>query len=85
MSILHDVLVEEYDRCIRQKKIWKDALKDLSRKEHFQSYRKALRRTKKDLRMLRRALGPLVYFKWRKWQKAETVFKLKMMQERQEE
>lgn len=57
MSVLEGILLEEYERCIRRKKVWKEALKDPERQEWRESDRRALRLTKKDMRMLRRALG----------------------------
>lgn len=56
MSVLEDVLFEEYERSIRQKKAWKKALRNEDMKDQWPSYRQSLKRTKKDLWMLRRAL-----------------------------
>ena len=58
-SILQSVLWEEYDRCKRRIRAWKNALKnpDPELKHWHPSYRKALRLARKDLWMLRRALG----------------------------
>lgn len=67
MSILEGVLLEEYERCIRRKKAWKKALKDPARKELRESDRQSLRTTKRDMWMLRRALGfRLFRYKWNK-------------------
>ena len=67
MSILAELLLEEYERCLRKKEAWKSALKDDSAKEQWPSYRKALKETEKDIWMLRRTLGfRLLREKWRK-------------------
>ena len=57
MSILVELLLEEYDRCLRKKEAWKNALKDDSAKEQWPSYRKSLKQTNRDIWMLRQTLG----------------------------
>lgn len=61
-SILQEVLLEEYDRCQRAIRAWKAALKDPEFKHLYPSYRKSLRSARKDLWMLRRALGLKLLF-----------------------
>ena len=61
-SILQEVLLEEYDRCLSAIRSWKVALKDPAFKHLYPSYRKSLRSARKDLWMLRRALGLKLLF-----------------------
>lgn len=81
MSVLRDVLIEEYDRCKRHKKARQNALNEFSKgsQEYIQT-KQIIRNINKDLRMLHRALGPSLYFKWRQWVKADMEYKQKMMQ-----
>lgn len=81
MSILAELLLEEYDRCCRHKKARQDALKRHPKgsQEYIQT-KQIIRNINKDIRMIHRAIGPSLYFKWRKWVKADMEYKQKMMQ-----
>ena len=58
LTILGEVLVEEYDRCQRIKQMYLETLREAPRgSDKRKEYRRRLRRCKKDMRMIRRALG----------------------------
>lgn len=86
MSVLRDVLIEEYDRCMRHKKARQDALKRHSKgsPEYIQT-KQIIRNINKDIRMLHRALGPSLYFKWCKWAKEDMEYKQQMMRNTRKE
>lgn len=59
MSVLEDVLIEEYDRCRRHKKLRQKALKEHPKgsPDYYPQTKQIIRNINKDMRMLRRALG----------------------------
>lgn len=68
MSVLQEVFLEEYDRCYRSKKAYKNDLQEFPKgSERYLQLKKSIRRANKDMWMLRRALGPFVIYKWRRW------------------
>lgn len=68
MSILQEFFLEEYTRCHQQKKAYKNDLQDHPKgSNRYKQLKKSIKCVKKDMRILRRALGPFVIFKWRRW------------------
>ena len=58
MSILQEILLEEYDRCHRHRRVCQSEMKELPKdSEWYRHLKKVIRRINRDLRMLRRALG----------------------------
>lgn len=58
MSILTEILLEEYDRCCRHKQARKDDLyRHAKGSQEYIQTKLIIRNINKDMRMLRRALG----------------------------
>lgn len=58
LTILGEMLVEEYDRCQRHKRCWQEAHREApKRSDRRKECRRCIRRCNKDMRMIRRALG----------------------------
>lgn len=58
LSILDEVLIEEYGRCERHKRLYQAQIKELSRKDkRRKEYKERLCRAKRDQRTIQRGLG----------------------------
>lgn len=78
MPILEEVLLEEYDRCKRSIKAYSSRLKESPKNStQYNQFKQNIRRVKKDIRMIHRALGPFLFLKWRKWKQEDIAYRLK--------
>ena len=83
MSILSEVLIEEYDRCQRRIHAYKyDLQKHPKGSVPYKRLKQGIGIAKKDRRMLWRAIGPSVHRKWKRWVIVDAEHKNKIMQSR---
>lgn len=62
MSILQEVLIEEYDRCLRRKKLYKEKLCLYTKGSFdYKRYKKRIHLINADMWAIRRALGFSLY------------------------
>lgn len=58
MTVLQEVLVEEYDRLTKLKKMYLDILKEEPKgTDRWKHYKRRIREVKADMRRIRRAMG----------------------------